>query len=158
MSDTSSSRRRLLATCGALATALLSGCAAGYDRYDRYDGYGGGYGGGYREPGDWRDRDRDTWRGGRRGPGGGGYDDGRSRPDIARDAYERDLERRVTDAIQSSPDPRAKVYNLKVTAQGDGSVLISGSPADGMMGRAVIQRIAERVPGVRSVGLNLVVN
>ncbi len=75
---------------------------------------------------------------------------------MARQAYERDLERRVAAALDA--DPRTKIHGLQVTAQGDGVVQISGSPANGVLERDLALRAASRVPGVRSVANNMTVN
>lgn len=113
----------------ALSVASLAACAAGY---------GGGYQDGYR---------------------GGYYGDrghAQERQEVARQAYERDLERRVAAVLDA--DPRTKINGLKVTSQGDGVVMISGSPANGIMGRDLALRAASRVPGVRSVANNMTMN
>ena len=67
-----------------------------------------------------------------------------------------DLERRVAAVLDA--DPRTKINGLKVTSQGDGVVMISGSPANGIMGRDLALRAASRVPGVRSVANNMTMN
>lgn len=78
------------------------------------------------------------------------------RQEMARQAYERDLERRVAAVLDA--DPRTKIHGLKVTSQGDGVVMISGSPANGIIGRDLALRAASRVPGVRSVANNMTMN
>lgn len=123
--------RRLLVMAGVFSFAVLSGCAAGY-------GGGGGYGG----YGAYDGRDRGDSRA--------------ARQEAQRQAYERDLERRVTAALEA--DPRTKIYSLAVTSQGDGVVMISGTPAQGIIGRDLALRVAARVPGVRSVANNMVLN
>lgn len=94
-------------------------------------GYGGGYQEGYY----------------------GGRDHAQERHELARQARERDLERRVSAALEA--DPRTKIYSLKVTSQGDGAIVISGTPANGFIGRDMALRVASRVPGVRSVASSM---
>lgn len=113
----------------ALSVTSLAACAAGY---------GGGYQEGY--------------RGGYHGDRGHAQE----RQEVARQAYERDLERRVAAALNA--DPRTRIGDLKVTALGDGVVMISGSPVNGIMGRDLALRAAARVPGVRSVSNNMTMN
>lgn len=76
--------------------------------------------------------------------------------ETARQAHEQDLERRVMAAL--SADPRVGAADLKVQSQGDGVVMISGSPANGIAGRTLALRIAQQVPGVRSVINNMTMN
>lgn len=111
-----------------LSVTSLAACAAGY---------GGGYQEGHR--GGWGDRGH-----------------AQERQEVARQAYERDLERRVAAALDA--DPRTRIGDLKVTSQGDGVVMISGSPVNGIMGRDLALRAAARVPGVRSVANNMTMN
>jgi len=118
--------RRLALAAGILSVWALTACASGYDDYR---GHRGAYG----------DRGQ-----------------AQDRQEAARQAYERDLERRVEAALNA--DPRTKIHGLKVTSQGNGAVLISGSPANGVIGRDMALRAASRVPGVRSVANNMTVN
>lgn len=128
-------QHRGLLAAGVLSAWMLAACGGGYG--------GGYYGGGYNSGGYY---------------GGGRGDSGQAdqRREAARQGYQADLERRVAAALNA--DPRTKIYDLKVTAQGDGVVVISGTPANGFMGRDMALRVASRVPGVRSVGSNLTMN
>lgn len=122
------SRRSLVVVAGALMACTLTACAAGPD------GYRGGY----------------------YGNGHGDRDQAQERHEVRRQVYERDLERRVAAALDA--DPRTRIEGLKVTAQGDGIVMISGTPANGIIGRDMALRAATRVPGVRSVANNMTLN
>lgn len=79
-----------------------------------------------------------------------------SNREAARMAQEQDLERRVMAALQA--DPRVGAAGLKVVSQGNGVVMIGGTPANGIEGRTLALRIAERVPGVRRAINNMVMN
>lgn len=122
------SQRGLVVVAGALMACTLTACAAGPDGYR-----GGYYGNGY-----------------------GDRDHAQERREVGRQVYERDLERRVAAALDA--DPRTRIEGLKVTAQGDGIVMISGTPVHGIVGRDMALRAAARVPGVRSVANNMTMN
>lgn len=144
MSQASQHGRRRLAWGVVLASAwALTACAGGY---------GGWHDGGYGGPGD-RGSDRAV-RGGYSGYSEGGR--AQERQEVARQAYERDLERRVTAALDA--DPRTRIESLKVTSVGNGVVKINGSPVNGVIGRDLALRAASRVPGVRSVLNDMTMN
>ena len=89
------------------------------------------------------------------GCAGGGYDDGyegagygssggpMSNREAARQAHEQRLEDRVMAALRA--DPRVGAQGLRVTSEGDGTVMISGTPANGIEGRTLALRIGKVV-------------
>ena len=84
--------------------------------------------------------------------GGYGYDGGgygssggpMSNREAARQAHEQRLEDRVMAALRA--DPRVGAQGLRVTSEGDGTVMISGTPANGIEGRtlALMNRSRDR--------------
>ncbi|MBK6869328.1 MAG: BON domain-containing protein [Burkholderiales bacterium] len=95
--------------------------------------------------------------------GGGygyGYDSPREGPmsnrEAARQAQEQNIQDRVMAALRA--DPRVGAQGLTVHSQGDGVIVIGGTPANGVAGRDLALRIAQGVWGVRHVVNNMVVN
>lgn len=95
--------------------------------------------------------------------GGGygyGYDTPREGPmsnrEAARQVQEQNIVDRVTAALRA--DPRVGAQGLTVHSQGDGVIVINGSPANGPAGRDLALRIAKGVWGVRTVVNNMVMN
>lgn len=90
---------------------------------------------------------------------GGGYGSSggpMSNREAARQAHEQRLEDRVMAALRA--DPRVGAQGLRVTSEGDGTVMISGTPANGIEGRTLALRIAQGVWGVRKVVNNMTMN
>ncbi len=99
------------------------------------------------------------------GCAGGGYGYGYDNADrggpmsnreAVRQSREQNTVERVTAALHA--DPRVGASGLRVHSQGDGVIVIGGTPANGSSGRDLALRIAERVPGVRTVVNNMTLN
>lgn len=94
------------------------------------------------------------------GFGGYGYDSPREGPmstrEAARQAQEQNIQDRVMAALRA--DPRVGAQGLTVHSQGDGVIVIGGSPANGVAGRDLALRIARDVWGVRRVVNNMTMN
>lgn len=92
--------------------------------------------------------------------GGYGWDAPREGPmsnrEAARQAQEQNLQDRVMAALRA--DPRVGAQGLYVHSQGDGVIVINGTPANGPAGRDLALRIAKGVWGVRRVVNNMVMN
>ena len=76
--------------------------------------------------------------------------------DAQRQMQNQDLADRVRAALRS--DPRVGADGLQVQALGDGKIELSGSPANGLLGRELAMRLARSVPGVRAVFNNMTMN
>ena len=76
--------------------------------------------------------------------------------DAQKQMQNQDLTDRVRAALRS--DPRVGAEGLQVKALGDGKVEISGTPANGLLGRELAMRLAQSVPGVRAVFNNMTMN
>lgn len=79
-----------------------------------------------------------------------------SNREAARQAQEQNIIDRVMAALRA--DPRVGVQGLTVHSQGDGVIVIGGTPANGTAGRDLALRIARGVGGVRRVVNNMVMN
>ncbi len=79
-----------------------------------------------------------------------------SNREAARQAQEQNLQDRVMAALRA--DPRVGAQGLYVHSQGDGVIVINGTPANGPAGRDLALRIAKGVWGVRRVVNNMVMN
>ena len=92
--------------------------------------------------------------------GGYGWDAPREGPmstrEAARQAHEQNIVDRVMAALRA--DPRVGAQGLTVHSQGDGVIVINGTPANGIAGRDLALRIAKGVWGVREVVNNMVMN
>ena len=76
--------------------------------------------------------------------------------DAQRQMQNQNLADRVRAALRS--DPRVGAEGLQVQALGEGKVQISGTPANGLLGRELAMRLAQSVPGVRAVFNNMTMN
>ncbi len=76
--------------------------------------------------------------------------------DAQRQMQNQDLADRVRAALRS--DPRVGAEGLQVHALGEGKVQISGTPANGLLGRELAMRLARSVPGVTAVFNNMTMN
>ncbi|MEZ5607812.1 MAG: BON domain-containing protein [Burkholderiaceae bacterium] len=76
--------------------------------------------------------------------------------DAQRQMQNQDLEDRVRATLRS--DPRVGVQGLQVKALGEGKIEISGTPANGLLGRELAMRLARSVPGVTAVFNNMTMN
>ncbi len=95
--------------------------------------------GGWSDQGGWNDQ-------------GGSF----SNRETARLSYAQNLEQRVMAALRA--DPRVGAQALRVEGRADGTVVISGSPANGPAGRDLAMMIARNVSGVRNVVNSMVMN
>ncbi|WP_423457035.1 BON domain-containing protein [Ottowia sp. VDI28] len=91
--------------------------------------------------------------------GGGGWSEpggSMSNSQAAKASYAQNLEQRVMAALRA--DPRVGAQGLRVEGRSDGTVIISGSPANGTAGRDLALMIARNVGGVRNVVNSMVMN
>lgn len=79
-----------------------------------------------------------------------------SNSEAAKLSHAQNLEQRVMAALRA--DPRVGAQGLRVEGRSDGTVTISGSPANGTGGRDLALSIARNVPGVRKVVNSMVMN
>ena len=91
--------------------------------------------------------------------GGGGWSEpggSMSNTEAAKLRHAQNLEERVMAALRS--DPRVGAQGLRVEGRSDGTVVISGTPANGTAGRDLALMIARNVAGVRKVVNSMVMN
>lgn len=87
---------------------------------------------------------------------GGGHDSGISPKEEARLREQARLVERVEQALRS--DPVVGAQGIRVVAQGNGVIELTGSAANGLEGRRRAVHLTQRVRGVRHVVNNLLSN